>query len=127
MIDVVEGYARNTSRKVRLRIHPADKKENYRVDSKICEFSSDLDGAFFIVAHTTTMIFTYLLSGKKVLKYKSNVPFFPVDKNMVFSTLDDLTICVKHFDNFDCSKMAINEISYIGEESAFKYKECLEN
>lgn len=127
MIDVVESYARNTSRKVRLRIHPADKKENYRVDGKICEFSSDLDDAFFIVAHTTTMIFTYLLSGKKVLKFMSNIPFFPVDKNMVFSTLDDLTKCVNHFDNFDGSKMAKNEISYIGEESAFKYKECLEN
>ena len=127
MIDVVESYARNTSRKVRLRIHPADKKENYRVDGKICEFSSDLDDAFFIVAHTTTMIFTYLLSGKKVLKFMSNIPFFPVDKNMVFSTLDDLTKCANHFDNFDGSKMAKNEISYIGEESAFKYKECLEN
>ena len=46
---------------------------------------------------------------------------------MVFSTLDDLTKCVNHFDNFDGSKMAKNEISYIGEESAFKYKECLEN
>lgn len=73
------------------------------------------------------MIFTYLLSGKKVLKFMSNIPFFPVDKNMVFSTLDDLTKCVNHFDNFDGSKMAKNEISYIGEESAFKYKECLEN
>lgn len=127
MIDIVESYARNTSKKVRLRIHPADKKENYRVDGKICEFSSNLDDSFFIVAHTTTMIFTYLLSGKKVLKFKSDIPFFPVDKNMVFDTLDDLTKCVNYFYNFDCSKMAKNEISYIGEESAFKYKECLEN
>ena len=46
---------------------------------------------------------------------------------MVFNTLDDLAKCVNHFDDFDCSQMAKNEISYIGEESAFKYKECLEN
>lgn len=125
MIDVVENYAKNNLKKVRIRIHPADKKENYRVDGRICEFSSDLDSTFFIVAHTTTMIFTYLLSGKKVLKFKSDVLFFPIDERMSFDKLEGLTKCVEHFENFDGSRMAKNEISYIGEESAFKYKECL--
>lgn len=62
MIDVVEGYARNTSRKVRLRIHPADKKENYRVDSKICEFSSDLDTLGIMYQHDMRRFF-YLIDN----------------------------------------------------------------
>ena len=127
MIDIVEDYAINNSKKVWIRIHPTDKKENYRVDNRICEFLSDLDSSFIIVAHTTTMIFTYLLSGKKVLKFKSDISFFPVDESMLFDTVDGLTKCVEHFEKLDCSKIARNEISYIGEESAFKYRECLEN
>ena len=126
MIDIIEEYAKNNFKKVLIRIHPSDEQKNYRIDRKISRFENDLDSTKFIVAHTTTMIFTYLLSGKKVLKLKSDIPFFPIDDGIMFDTLDNLIECVKYLQEVDYKIMAKEVIQFWGETAVLKYKESLE-
>ena len=77
MIETVEKYAIKKNKNVLIRIHPADKQEAYKINTEISAFSKDLDETLVIIAHTTTMLFTYLTSGKKVAKFESDVMFFP--------------------------------------------------
>ena len=125
MIDIVEEYAVKYSKRVLLRIHPADSITNYTINNNVSEFSKDLDSSKFIIAHTTTMLFTYILSGKPVLKLKSEIPFFPVDDSIQFDNVDELIGCINVL-GLDMSSSINNEIKYIGYESKKKYKEFYE-
>lgn len=126
MIEIVEKYAQKNNKNVLIRIHPADKQEAYKIDTEISTFSRDLDETLVIIAHTTTMLFTYLTSGKKVAKFESDVKFFPLDKRMLFKTSDGLEKYLNIMGSIDFHEMAREEILCIGEQSKEKYKKELE-
>ncbi len=123
MIEIVQKFARIYNFKVVIRLHPTDSEENYKIDEKMCCFGEDLEKAKFIVGHTTTMIITYLASGKKVLKYESDIPYFEVGSDMCFNSLESFKLCYNSLENIDFNKLAENEIQYIAGDSKMRYRD----
>ncbi len=126
MIGIAEDYARANGKKIRLRVHPVDSKENYKIDSNVSEFNGDLDSCFCILAHATTMIFIYLASGKKLFRYKSDKAFFDLGEDLVFNSVESLTRHINQIATIDFKKGYQYELSYIGKDSENRYKEAFD-
>lgn len=86
---IVNEFSKKKNIHYFVRIHPADKCENYSLGF-YGSFDKDLDHCKTIVGHTSSMLFMYQATGHFVLKLKSDVEFFNLDRNMLFSDLSEL-------------------------------------
>lgn len=121
LLKIVQRFAEENSYTVKWRKHPNDSVENYTFNKSIIKLDSNLDDCEFIVAHTTTMFFSYLARGIKAIRYKSDVPFFDLDESIQFSNQKEFDDIVRDIDNIDFSQISKSFIECIGEESKAKY------
>ena len=121
MLQIVQQFAENNGYSVKWRKHPNDSVENYTFNNSIIKLDSNLDDCEFIVAHTTTMFFSYLARGIKAIRYKSDVPFFDLDESIQFSNQKEFDDIVRDMDSIDFSQISKPFIECIGEESKKKY------
>jgi hypothetical protein len=122
MINIAEQYAKEFKRRVFIRIHPTDTENNYTIDSTVSEFKNDINNAEFLIAHTSTMMYTCMVQGKKVFKLESDISFHEIDKRICFNTLTKLRVCFNSSSSIDFEAIAKEQISHIGAESKENYK-----
>lgn len=121
MLDLITCFAKKNNYKIKIRIHPTDSEINYDIDSTICEFNKNIDDCFLLIGHTSSMLITYMLSGNKVLKFKTDIKSLPYDSNIVFSNEVELNRALINIDKFDYLKEASKFISCCGDESIVNY------
>lgn len=127
MIKIAEGYARRHEKYIRIRLHPTDSEDNYDIDHELCEFCKNIDTAIFIMAHTTTMIYTYMGQGKIVFRFRSDIPFYEIDNRICFDSVDSLEVCLNNYLDVDYGLIFREQIAYIGKESEIMYKRVFES
>lgn len=120
IISIAEKYARANNLRVIIRIHPTDNEENYHIDGAVSSYGKDIDKAEFILAHTTTMIFSYLIKGKKVFRLRSDIPYGLIDDSITFENVDELIALVDK--SIDFKRIVKEQIQYCGDESTKKYE-----
>lgn len=123
MLQIVQQFAEGNGYTVKWRKHPNDSVENYAFNNRIIKLDSNLDDCEFIVAHTTTMFFSYLARGIKAIRYKSDVQFFDLEKSIQFSNQQEFDEIARDIDSIDFSRISKHYIECIGEESKAKYHE----
>lgn len=121
LLKIVQRFAEENSYTVKWRKHPNDSVENYTFNKSIIKLDSNLDDCEFIVAHTSTMFFSYLARGIKAIRYKSDVPFFDLDNSIQFSNQQEFDEIARDIDSIDFSLISKHYIECIGEESKKKY------
>lgn len=127
LLDIAFEFARNNNMKVVIKEHPADNLNNYIIDFSLLN-ESDIEKTSFIVAHTTSLIQEFILQGKKVLKYKSDIPSHEYSEIMVFSNIAELEEKYKY--DYDVTQEAIQYIAFSGNKSKNRYAcffDCLFN
>ena len=124
MIKLAEEYAKMLSLKVYIRLHPADNENNYIIDRSVTFFNSDIDEAIFIISHASSMLCRYIVEGRRVLRYKSDIRLDFVSSELEFSNLEELQFLTKHLDTIDFLKLGKQNIAYCGDESVERYREA---
>lgn len=122
MIDIAEEIATELNMKVWIRLHPTDHKENYYCDSSLTQFRKDIESTKYILAHTSTMLFSYMIQGKKVFKYQSEVIFYKLDRRICFKNSAELYEAIKNVDKIDYSVIIEPFFSCIDEKAKQNYK-----
>lgn len=124
MIQIAEKFAHQYNKKVFIRLHPTDREENYNLDTRVSSFNKDIGCAYVILAYRTSMIFTYMLQGKCVMRYKGGAPYFKLSDDILFESFDEFEKKMRNIGNVDFVSIAKEHIDCVGEESALKYREA---
>ncbi len=124
MIEIAELFAKNHSMDLYVRLHPADREENYVVDTDITQFRKDIDEAQFILSHTSSMLCQYISEGRRVFRYKSKIELDYVPSTIEFTNINELEELVKSVDINAFHLIAVKNIAYCGEDSMRKYGEA---
>lgn len=124
MIQIVENYAREHGKKVEIRLHPGDSENDYEIDSSVSSFNRNIEDAELIVGYITAMIFTYMVLGKRVMRYDGALPYFDLPESIVFHDETDFSEKIDEIGIIDFRTIAKPYISYIGDESAKKYRDA---
>jgi hypothetical protein len=106
--------------KVIIRLHPSDDSKNYEFKSDLTEFKIGIEEAWFILAHTSSMIYEYLALGYSVFKFISHVPFNEIHEFLTFKNTEDILNKINV--SFDFYNESLFYIKHVGEESINKYK-----
>ncbi len=122
MIEIVQKYAKKNQKHILIRKHPLDDERNYIIDSSVAKFGNDLDSVEVIVAHTTSMYFTYIVSGKQVFRYSSDILYYELPKDIEFVDYEDFERKYDKIRNYDFKNIIKKQILYIGDESRKQYK-----
>lgn len=125
MINIVEAYAQKNNYQIRIRTHPTDSVTNYTINCKTSTFNRDLDNCEVVVAHTTSMLFSYLAQGKKGFRYKSNVTYYELADEVQFSDIQSFLKCMSNRTTIDFKSIAATHIKYIDTSSLGQYKKEL--
>jgi len=123
LIDIVCNIAIEHNKVIIIRKHPADIKNKYVINYNNILFNKNLDEAYFIVGHTSTMVFTYLSQGCKVLQYRSDLIYNRLSESLTFENIKELRSKIKNIESLDFSNAVKRDITYIGEESKILYKQ----
>ena len=126
MIRIAETYAKQHSKHLLVRLHPTDKPSAYSVDEGITTFTGDIGNASVIIGCTTSMIFTYMSQGKRVLRYNDGRPYHAMPSTVVFSSLSEFEERMQHIREIDFRAIAKPHIDCIGDVSKQKYKEAFD-
>lgn len=124
MIEIAELFAKNHSMDLYVRLHPADREENYVVDTDITQFRKDIDEAQFILSHTSSMLCQYISEGRRVFRYKSKIELDYVPSIIEFTNINELEELVKSVDINAFHLIAAKNIAYCGKDSMRKYSEA---
>lgn len=127
MISICQEFAKKNGKKVLIRLHPNDLNPTYLFDDNFCRYEKNINGAEFVVAHTTTMIITLIYNGKIVFRYKSDINYNLIDKEFEFSNITQLNekyLIIKDINLYEISKRYID---CSGEASLEKYKNFFSN
>lgn len=124
MIQIAEQYARVHGKKVRIRLHPQDCEKKYELDMSVAEFNGSIDECEMIIAYRTAMIFTYMVKGKKVMRYKDEVPYYDFPEGIEFRSFQELEKNMEKVHDIDFKTIAKKHIQYIDHESESKYREA---
>ncbi len=122
LIAIAEEYAKNQGFSVRIRLHPMDVGENYELDSSLTCYNKDIIDAKIILAHTTTMIFSYMIMGKKVLRLRSEKEYALLDDRFCFSDATEIERKLSSLKQEDFYKAGQTQINCTGKESEEKYR-----
>lgn len=128
MLEIAFEFARKNDMKIIIKTHPADNINNYEIDLSLIDTDNIIEKTSFVVAHTTSLIQEYILQGKKVLKYRSDIPSHEYSEPMVFSNINELGD--KYNSNFDFTQEALQYITFSGNEAKKRYAiffDCLYN
>lgn len=124
LIHIVEEFARRFDKKVFIRIHPTDNESNYKLDSCVSEFNRNIDQASIIVAHTTVMVFSYLAMGKKVIRFRSDYPFYNLPDEICFSNYNEFEKRVVNIRSVKFDDISEYYIKFIGDDAVKKYRDA---
>lgn len=105
MINVAERVAARNGMKIWIRVHPYDNSDNYSINSDISSFKKDNENAEFLIAHTSTMLFSCIAEGRRVLVYKSSFLSYDLDDKICFSDSYELEQCIKQLNYIDWKKI----------------------
>jgi hypothetical protein len=124
LLAMSQRLAKDTDRKIYLRLHPANKIEDYNVDESLIlqEDNFDMYQSEFVLGHTTSMIYELMRVGMPVLKYKTNIPANSISDDLIFSSYKELRDKVKRLDLVDFVSEGRDYIKYIDDKSLLKYK-----
>ncbi len=125
MIDIAEDFALKLGFKVLIRLHPRDDCKYYILNKNISIFERNLDETTFILAHTSTMIFTMMLKHKCVFRFNSDISYEKLDK-IKFSNLDELIKLYNDMNNLNFDDMLNEHYEYVGDESIKRYRAFFE-
>ena len=125
MLSIASEIAKEYHMKIKVRIHPQDKREQYLLDSSIASYAQNLDDANTIIGHTTSMIFIYLIQGYRVLHYQTDVPFHDISEKLVFYSKEGLEKTMMESDNSFYIIEGRKKIRYIGKESLHLYRKTM--
>lgn len=126
MIQIAERYAKENGMRVRVRLHPTDKQENYDIDESVCTFEKDIDNACVIISYTSSMLFTYMALGKRTMRYNGPQPYYTMPDEILFKDYDEFATKISKIKDLDFRQIAKEHIDCIGEESAAKYRKAFE-
>lgn len=124
MIDIAQKYAKEKGKHVYIRLHPRDNESNYRFDESVCSYNKDIDNAGVIVSYTSSMLFTYMALGKRVLRYKGGMPYYKLPSSIEFLNYNEFATKVNGIGAIDFKTLAKGQIDCVGEEAAVKYKKA---
>ena len=124
MIATAEQYAKCNGLKVVIRLHPTDSPDDYKIDKTISSYGKNIDCAVFLLAHTSTMIFTYLSKGKRVFRLKSDIPYGLANTMISFTSLEELKY--KLGCEIDFANIAKEQIEFCGSKSIERYTSFFE-
>lgn len=122
MITITEKVAKKIKTKVLIRIHPNDSPSSYVFDDSVCQLSNETDYSYLIITHTSTMLFTFLATGRKVLRYQTDIPCLIDDKTIEFTDEESLEACISHLDTINFSILSKMHICCIGADSKRQYE-----
>lgn len=125
MLQIAYEIADRKNMKVIVRLHPQDDHKYYDYDKRLTQFEIDANNAFYILAHTTSMIYEYLALGYKVFKLRSDIPANEISEELKFRNSEELE---KKFEmHFDFQEESLRHIKYVGDESKMRYKEFFDS
>lgn len=127
IVDIVLAVAKRTGKKVVIRPHPQDKLRNYAVDSDVVLEGTDIERCGYIIGHTTTMLYTCMLEGHRVFKYKSDIRYPIINDAVCFQTEEELQQKMNSAQAFDYIQEARNEITFWGKEAGERYQAAWEH
>lgn len=127
MLLMAEEYAEKNNKRIKLRFHPTDNSSAYIFNSEISSVDKSIDDAYVIIGHTSSMFFSLLSQGKKVLRYVSKVPFYQLSDSVCFENGAQLSERLNHLDDINFQDVFAQHIKYIDDEAFEKYKEFFNN
>lgn len=122
MLEVAEKYAKENHRKIRIRLHPTDQESNYTINPEVSEFHKDIDAAGVILAYTSTMLFTYMVLGKKILRYQDELPYYELDYRICFNDDQSFLRAMKNSAEIDYTGITKCHLEAIGDHSIQLYR-----
>lgn len=125
LLQIAYEIACRRKMKVTVRLHPYDDQKYYNFNQEFSNFENTTDDGFFILGHSTSMIYEYLALGYKVFKLKSSIPSNGINEALMFSNSNELEVMFEM--NFDFHEESRKYIKYIGQESVMKYKKFFED
>ncbi|WP_202107650.1 hypothetical protein [Succinivibrio dextrinosolvens] len=128
LIDIVSKVALKRNAHIKIRLHPQDRinQDLYKIDHNLCVFDNNTDNSEIFFVHVTTLLFEYLVSGKKVFKYISDAKGSEVDNRICFTCSSQLDLLISKKELIDVEDMVQNQIVACGDESKELYKKILE-
>jgi hypothetical protein len=90
MLKVVSEYCRSCDLAINVKFHPTNKREKYTRANASYRSDLDVSGSLFIVGHTSSLAYEFLVLGRRVFFFKSNTPRLPTDDRVTFCSSDQL-------------------------------------
>lgn len=126
MIEVAEQYAKKHSIKLLIRLHPSDNINNYKIDTSVTSFEKNIEEAYFIILHASSMLCNYMAQGRAVFRYKDDVKLDYIPSSIEFSSVNELEKLVQKINKINFYELSKENIAYIGIDSMKKYKQAFE-
>ena len=127
MIKIVEEYALEHNKKIYIRLHPGDNEREYNINQSCSVFRKDTDNAGVIVACTTSMIFTYIAIGRKVLQYKSTLLYYTLPDSFTFDSINTFTEKMEKINSLNFFESSNFFIDSIAAESEKKFQKAFDD
>jgi hypothetical protein len=125
MIEIAKVLSGKLNLKYHVRLHPSNKKNKYKINSEYAISNKNIDFMLsdFIFGHTSSVIHIADRLGRKVYKYKTNVPTNPIDDTCLIIDAEDMysKICNANIETDNFIKETVN-IGPIGKDSLHRYK-----
>lgn len=124
MINIAEKYAAENGMRVSVRLHPTDDESNYALNQDVSAFDKGIENSEVILVYNSSMLFTYIAMGKKVLRYDGKKPYYSLPDCIEFKDYKGFKSAMEHLDDINYETIAKRYIDCIGTEADKKYHEA---
>ncbi len=120
LINLANDLARERGLVIKVKFHPQNDKNKYFKAFNYISEGGGLEGAEFVLGHTSSLLFEAMVLGLKVYIYRTSAPCLYAPGNITFSCADGLRLAIK------CGVLTQEQVKYYisdtGKDSEIRYK-----